>query len=507
MSERNLYNTYCEDESKYCSIKKNPNQAKIIELCNNNYRFNVNLSNSLLILYESEIGIIGDINLFVVLNNTYSKSIDDIITKRYIVDVHTELGDIEFFFDYSFYSDKNMEIQSDTWFKRLSLIDTDELKAKIEEIKANISEHLSSEMLDNVTLFLQKYFELILEYNLNTSQLIKIFKDLEFRNNAISLNNRLKLIKLKKKLEKKIIQEEDVEENKAKLENVKKGLALFNWYKEYTGFEKQISEDYANKIISSTSSIIDNILEPFSGNSDFVFNVCSGSRIDMLIPVFVLKHITQKLEIEEADSINRFSIISFCKQEYNQYKSVLESGAGGISFNSILFEYLNNDDNILSIIRTYNPSQNINDENRQKLLSIIRSRLNIYYISSENDILGIYNFFFPILYKKLFQKQLIIENQPIFIHVGFAQHGNYNDSAIGKMLYLINKGYNFVFYATNFMVYPNKSFYKRTLKATDSEKCTIDGKGCYPNLKIGDKDYNEGIYTILTKDAVVEFYE
>ena len=29
----------------------------------------------------------------------------------------------------------------------------------------------------------------------------------------------------------------------------------------------------------------------------------------------------------------------------------------------------------------------------------------------------------------------------------------------------------------------------------------------YPDLKIEDKDYNEGIYTILTKDAVVEFYE
>ena len=326
MSERNLYNTYCEDESKYCSVKKNPNQAKIIELCNNNYRLNADLSNSLSILKESDIGIIGDINLFVILDNTYGKSIDHITTKRYIVDVHTEsLGDIEYFFDYLFYSDKNMVIKSDTWFKRLSLIDSDDLQLIIAEIKAQISGHLSPEMLDNVTLFLQKYFELILEYNLNTSQIIKILKDLEFRNNAISPINKHNLKRLKKKLEKKIENGKDVERNKTKLEKVIRGIELFNWHKEYTGFEKQLSEDFANKIISRTSSIIDNILEPFSGNSDFVFNVCSGSRIDMLIPVFVLKHITQKLEIEEADSINRFSIISFCKQEYNQYESVLES--------------------------------------------------------------------------------------------------------------------------------------------------------------------------------------
>lgn len=508
MSEGNLYNTYCEDESKYCSIKKHPNQAKIIELCNNNYRLVSTLEEALIVLNDSDIGIIEDINLFGHCRYlTYPVSFDDIITKNYIVNVDIEsLGNIEFFFDHLFYSDKNKEIKSDTWFKRLSLIDSDNLRLKIWKLKARqIGEHLTPEMLDNVKLFLQKYFELILEYNLKASQIIKILEDLEFRNNAISLNNKKNLENLKIKLEKKIKNREDVEGNKTKLKNVIKGIELFKWHKAFH-FEKQLSGDIGNKIISSTSSIINNILEPFSGNSDFVFNICSGSRIDMLIPVFVLKHITQKLEIEHAASINRFSIISFCKQKYNQYKSVLNSAAGGTSFNSILFEYLNNDDNILSIIKTYNPSQKIDDGNRQKLLSIIRSRLNIYYISSESDILGTYNFFFPILYKKLSEKQLIIKNQHIFIHVGFAQQGNYNDKTISKILYLIKKGYNFVFYGTNFIVYPNKGLYKKTIEST-SETCKVDEKSCYPNLKIEDRDYNKGIYTIFTKDAAVEFYE
>ena len=499
-----LYNKYCKDETKYCSVKKNTNQVEITKLCTENYELMTSRTLLLSYLYESELGKIKDINLFIVPEILRKFNINELKYKINIEPIEEKFTDnINFFYYYTFYSD-SQKIQEDTWKKRLGQINKDELNTFITNMKEN-QDYIDTVVFDvneKIQKFLQEYIEkyltCILEYNQKCNQIKDNFNYLEIQQPfGITLTNKNRLLKFQKKME-----QTATTTNLIKI-TINKTIILLNECLEYN-FTKLITEDFSKKSVLMSSCIIDKILEPLTGKSDFIFNICSGARIDMMIPVFALHKITQNLDDA---SINKFSIISFCDEDYNTHKSTKDSGQGNISFNSILFEYLNDDENILSIIKTYNSDHIITEESKAQLISIVRSRLNIYYISSGKYITGVYNYFFPLLYNKLIMKDLILQKQPIFIHTGFAAKGNYIDTEVSKILYYVEQNTSLVFYGTDFLVYPKKGYYKRFFQKNKSmENCKIDGKSCYPNLKIEGVDYNQNIYTVFTKDAVAEFY-